>query len=407
MISLRSTTLALLTALAIGSCGRAGTPTAVTITSPPLSPSQMSSNTPSTLPSLTSKATLPNSVLPICQSPIDIELGEITLTFAAEWDGDDEIYIIQADGSNLTQLTFNTSGDVSPTWSPDGQQIAYIVEAYTKPSLYISNPDGSGGRIAPSSLEVSSIEAVWSPGGDKMAFRNMGDLYVVDVETGEVVNLTRAIDFAVGMPRFSHDGSMLAFRANVLGEIPQFRLFVVNVDGTGLRELSFPQGDVYEFSWHPLEEQILFYGTSQAEGTRLYAASPDGTIIDLGIDGHYRPPLPALSPDGTMFVYIMRSSSPPLEPGGFPLTLDILHVATVGLDVDIVLLQPPEDPNDEFYISNTIWAPDSRHIAYTIPSESGGFGEVDLFVLDICDGSSTLVVEAIDTYSTPSWRPLP
>jgi hypothetical protein len=80
-----------------------------------------------------------------------------------------------------------------------------------------------------------------------------------------------------------------------------------------------------------------------------------------------------------------------------------LHVATADGNVDVELVKPPDEPDGGLRIHEIAWAPDGRHIAYTTVSE----GRTDLFVLDICNGTSSLVVQGVDFFSTPSWRPTP
>src|SRR6187549_2696903 len=55
------------------------------------------------------------------------------------WDGDDaDVYIIDADGQNLRQLTDNDFFDGTPSWSPDGQQIVFVSNRDdTKDDIYL------------------------------------------------------------------------------------------------------------------------------------------------------------------------------------------------------------------------------------------------------------------------------
>ena len=323
----------------------------------------------------------------------------------AAWDGDHDIYTIRADGADLRQQTFNDWGDSGPAWSPNGSRLAYVANAYTEPRLIIAQADGLQGKVVAPELEVSSIEPVWSPTGDKIGFRSMDDLFVVDLETEEAVNLTRAIDYSVSTVRISPGGRLAAFSANVPGQEPSQRLFTVNVDGSGLRDIGFREGDVFDPRWHPVEDKLLFEGWSAGEGARLYVASLDGAVTQLPMVPLYRPPRASWSPDGSMIAYAVHLSG--FDSTGERLQLNSLHVATADGGKDLVLLDPPDEPDSGLTIVEAVWAPDSRHIAYSIPSVSGGFGEVDLYVLNICDGASVAVVEEIDGFSTPSWHPLP
>ncbi len=344
------------------------------------------------------------SPLPACNQASDVELEELTLAFVANWDGDREIYTIQADGSNQTQLTSNTSGDVLPTWSPDGERLAYIVDRYTDPRLYVSAADGSEGGLVAPEIEAAAPALLWSPASDKVVFRDSEDLYVVDIASGDVLNLTQESDLLPLDLSVSADGSMLAFTADALAGTARNRLFVVNVDGTGLKELSFPEGDVYRPRWHPFQEKILFEGIVPGEGVVLHVATIDGAIEKLPIVPRYRAPKPVWSPDGSMIAYIVGLSG--FDSSGERMQLNSLHVATATGDVDLELIRPPDDPDVGLSLHEIVWAPDSRHLVYSIPSESADSG-VDLIVLDICDGSSVLIAEAVDSFSTPSWRPLP
>ncbi len=74
-----------------------------------------------------------------------------------------DVYVVDADGSNLTRLTRG----MDPTWSPDGSQIAFA--RWTSPwGIYLINGDGSNERILFSSNVARS--PVWSPDGSQIAF---------------------------------------------------------------------------------------------------------------------------------------------------------------------------------------------------------------------------------------------
>ena len=67
------------------------------------------------------------------------------LAFVSNRDGnEDEIYVMNADGSNQVRLTNNTYLEGSPTWSPDGSKIAFNSTRGDEPQIYVMNVDGSG-----------------------------------------------------------------------------------------------------------------------------------------------------------------------------------------------------------------------------------------------------------------------
>lgn len=74
------------------------------------------------------------------------------IVFSANRDGDNEIYVIHADGSNLVQLTQNTVNDTLPDWSPDGDKILFGGN-----SLSVINSDGSN------ALSIENGKPIFSP----------------------------------------------------------------------------------------------------------------------------------------------------------------------------------------------------------------------------------------------------
>jgi len=78
-----------------------------------------------------------------------------------------EIWTMNADGSDQTQLTQASEPDFAPVWSPNGRMIAFL--RGTPPQLYVMNVDGSGQRqLAPSS--AWELDPDWSPDGKRISF---------------------------------------------------------------------------------------------------------------------------------------------------------------------------------------------------------------------------------------------
>jgi len=92
------------------------------------------------------------------------------IAFESRRDGNYEIYVMNADGSNPTRLTENTAiTDGYPVWSPDGTKIAFISNRDGQRDIYIMNADGSKvTRLTENSFNESSLS--WSPDGTKIAF---------------------------------------------------------------------------------------------------------------------------------------------------------------------------------------------------------------------------------------------
>src|SRR5690242_1345810 len=77
-------------------------------------------------------------------APVTGSQGQIA--FSTTRDGNMEIYVMDADGSNPQRLTNNPAGDFVNNWSPDGQQILFNSVRDGNSELYVMNADGSNVR---------------------------------------------------------------------------------------------------------------------------------------------------------------------------------------------------------------------------------------------------------------------
>ena len=117
----------------------------------------------------------------------------------------------------LTQLTSNSGEDSTPAWSPDGSKIAFTsaIDGYNE--IYVMNADGSNIIQLTDNSDWDDVSPAWSPDGSKIAFMSDRDrdddifeIYVMNADGSNVIQLTNNSD-QDGFPAWSPDGSKIAF----------------------------------------------------------------------------------------------------------------------------------------------------------------------------------------------------
>ena len=115
------------------------------------------------------------------------------IVFSSGRDGNYEIYVMNADGSNQTRLTNDQNYDYSPSWSPYGARIAFRSERDGNFEIYVMNADGSG-QIRLTEDPGDDWHPSWSPDGTKIAFYSNRDgnyeFYVMNVDGSNQTRLT-------------------------------------------------------------------------------------------------------------------------------------------------------------------------------------------------------------------------
>ena len=147
------------------------------------------------------------------------------------------IRVVNADDSGLTSLTTGRY----PEWSPDGERIAFYSSRSGSSEIHVMDADGSD--IAQITSYGSRLRdpgpPSWSPDGRRIAFTSDKDdrgrapqIYVMDADGSDVVQLTNHPS-GNGVPSWSPDGRRIAFISGRDGEI-----YVMNADGSGATRLT-------------------------------------------------------------------------------------------------------------------------------------------------------------------------
>jgi TolB protein len=176
--------------------------------------------------------------------------------------GGKEIYVSDYDGMNPAPVTANHKLNISPTWSADGQLLAYVSYVSGQMDIYVKSvyEAKQAWRPAGGTSAIANNFPAFSPDGKQIAFISNRDgtyqVYVVDTYgTAPPQRLTsnRAWE---GVPTWSPQGTQIAFTSDRASPNTP-RLFVMNPDGTGQEALSCG-ARCERPSWSPLGDQIAF-----------------------------------------------------------------------------------------------------------------------------------------------------
>lgn len=246
------------------------------------------------------------SLVNLTGGPTDIESGASELNprwspdgQSIAFDGDDGLYVIDADGSNLRRMADGQQG----AWSPDGQTLAFQGR---NAAIQIIASDGTREMQLTQGLDLAELPT-WSPDGTKLAFLGvLGDekeIYVVNADGSGLTRITDAPTNDVGSPKWSPDGKRLVFQAAADGN---WDIHVVNADGTNQTNITNQPGDENSPAWSPDGTKIAFVaGEAVSLDVRnvqtfdVYVVNPDGTGLtrlttDAAPDNHlaWRPIFP-------------------------------------------------------------------------------------------------------------------
>lgn len=230
---------------------------------------------------------------------------------AAAGVADYNIWIMDADGSNLSKITSNAANDQRPSWSPDAKQIVFHSDRDGNQNLYTINVDGSGVGILTNNVNNDS-HPNWNPISNSMLIayqsprNNAQAVADLDIRLKTVGQSGSSPILLPGTndshPMWSSDGSKISFGRRI-GTGPR-DVWVMNSDGSNLVQLTnTPNQDEQHSDWSPDNSQIAYRRVAAGGTSDVWIMNSDGSnkrqlTLSTADDRN-----PEWHPDGTKILF--------------------------------------------------------------------------------------------------------
>jgi Tol biopolymer transport system component len=310
-------------------------------------------------------------------------------------DGGSDIYVKLIDSETRVRLTDNPADEVSPAWSPDGRSIAFLRRSTEGNGVYVVPALGGAERkigvvfanvVWPSFLH-------WSSDGRSLLVEHKDSpeepfaIFLLSAETGEKQRLTSPPSGVYGDfdAAYSPDGKTVAFRR--VSGWNAIDIYLAPAAGGEARRLTDLNRAINGFAWTPDSGEIIFSSsTSHEDGVLMKVSVPQGTPERLAGSGRGIND-PSISRQGNRLVY----------------SQSVVDTNVWRLD----LSGPSTKPSDSPFISSTRldvearYSPDGRKIAFA----SNRTGTYQIWVCDSDGANPRQLTYLASANGDPSWSP--
>ena len=302
--------------------------------------------------------------------------GKITYFQRDGGDINNNVYVMDADGSNTTNLT-NGGANFYPGFAPDGSKIVYANFDGQNYNITTINPDGT-------SLNDTGVDGIyykWLPNSTTVSYFDLGTFHLNDMnydgssihDLGYTPELEGTLAFGYS---FSPDSTKAVYP---IQDGSDYKIKIIDIDGSNGEVLTSVHFAVAP-NFSAEGNTIYFVGTTDAEAFSLYSVGTDGsneTALESlpGSDASHDPRSMIISPDGTKLLYSVK--------GDANNTADVYTMNVDGSNQTLII--------DENNISDGGgygygWSPDSTKLVFHGDGEGGN---KDIFTINV-DGTGLI-----------------
>lgn len=219
------------------------------------------------------------------------------IAFTSTRDGNAEVYVMDADGSDLVRLTNNKASDDQPAVSPDGKSVVFVSNRDGNHELYIVGIDGKGLKRL-TETPYAELDPSFYPDGKSVIFtttaRGGKDLARLDLTTGKVEDVVTD-DGDQFMSRVANDGALVYVEDGgdqeiIFRDAAGRKVNLSNSPGVDTMPVFSPDG------------KIVYFVSQRGGDYDVYAVNRDGSGVRELLATEALEGRPAPSPDGTLLV---------------------------------------------------------------------------------------------------------
>ena len=239
-------------------------------------------------------------------SPDGARIAFLSFLEKGPWD----IWVMNANGSNLRKLTNTPAKEGLFSWAPTGREIVFLSFSEEGQSdIFVSNADGSDTRNLTNTTDLE-LDPRWSPDGARIAFVSSPDEYQCDIwvmnaDGTDQRNLTNDPNYYEVYPRWSPDGTRIAFVSS--SDEGQYDIWVMNVDGSERRIVVYNTGEISPCTWSPDGTRIAFVSSSDGDQCNIWVMNADGSDRRTLTSDRAMELAPQWSPDGAKIAFYSTS----------------------------------------------------------------------------------------------------